>query len=140
MNIKSPLKRKLTVNEQAKDILRLLIEEAPAPHRWITYGELSRRTGIANCALRVPMDRLSATISKYAASTETPVPPIQIMVVNSKTGVPGPGASRHIGEPYLRGVPYDKLTLAEQKRVVDRIRHDIASYSGWKSIERGLVL
>lgn len=140
MNIKSAHKNKLPVNDQAREILRILIDEAAVPHKWITYGELSCRTGIANCALRAPMDRLSAAISEYAKRTEKPVPPIQVMIVNSKTGVPGPGASRHIGEPYLRGVSYDKLTLVEQKSVVDRIRHDIASYSSWRTLERGLAL
>jgi hypothetical protein len=140
MKSKSRAKKGVSVGEQARSILRILIAEAGQADRWITYGELARRTGIANCAFRVPMDHLSETLNEYAATRRKRIPPIQVMIVNGKTGVPGPGAARHIGKPYLQGTSYDKLGVAEQNSIASRIRSDITAYSGWKTIERDLGL
>jgi len=138
MKMKPRPKKRMSLSEQARNILRILVEEAARPDGLVTYGELARRTGIANCALRVPMDHLSETLNEYAATRRKRIPPIQVMIVNSKIGVPGPGASRHIGQPYVRETSYEKLTLAEQRSLISRIRSDIAQYRDWSVIEREL--
>lgn len=137
--IKMKKAQTFSLSEQSRSILRILVEEARMPDALVTYGELARRTGIANCALRVPMDHLSETLHDYAESRKVPLPPIQTMIVNSKTGVPGPGASRHIGAPYLKGSSYDKLPLRDQKALIAKIRSDIARFPEWDRIERELA-
>jgi hypothetical protein len=129
-----------SLSEQARRILRVLLEQARQPDAKVTYGELARRTGIANCALRVPMDHLSDTLEDYGTTAGKHIPPIQVMIVNSKTGVPGPGASRHIKEPYLNGVSYQDLTIGEQKSLIAEIRGEIARYPGWEKVEQELTV
>ena len=85
------------------------------------------------------MDHLSETLKDYGTTAGKHIPPIQVMIVNSKTGVPGLGASRHIGEPYLNGVSYQDLTVTEQKGLITQIRSEIARYPGWEKIERELM-
>ena len=139
MKTKPSARKRNSLSDQARSILRILVEEAVRPHGLLTYGELARRTGIANCALRVPMNHLSETLNEYAATRRKRIPPIQVMIVNGKTGVPGSGASRHIGEPYLKGASYEDLTLTEQKTLVSKIRVDIARYPDWQSNELELT-
>lgn len=82
------------------------------------------------------MDRLSDALAEYCNETGKHVPPIQVIIVNSKTGVPGPG--RHIGEPYLIGKEYGEISLEEQMKVVGSIRAAIADFKEWKAIEQEL--
>ena len=93
---------------QSRKILGLLVSRATSTDPTITYAEVARAIGIHVCNLKHPLDHLSRTLDSYAARTGMQIPPIQLLVVNGKTGLPRPGASAHIHPPYAKtGERYD---------------------------------
>lgn len=128
-----------SVRAQAKQILAILRRHAERSDVRLTYADLARQTGIANCALRAPMEHLSKTLRVYATASEKQIPPLQVLVVNSKTGVPGAGAWLHIGEPYVRSTGSQALTSEQQRSVIARIHEDIGRFQEWEAVERELM-
>jgi hypothetical protein len=126
----------MNVSGQAKQILGILVRHAGENCGPLTYADLARETGIAHCALRVPMNRLITALECHATDSRKRVPPLQALIVNSKTGVPGSGAWRHIGRPYVGDKNPEDLTDKEKRSVIEQIHKDIAHYRDWQTVEQ----
>lgn len=124
----------MRVREQAKQILGILVRHAGGAGGPLTYGDLTRETGIAHCALRAPMNRLITALERCAADSRKRIPPLQVLVVNGRTGVPGSGAWVHVGRPYVGDSGSETFTDGEKRNVVARIHKDIAHYRDWQTV------
>jgi hypothetical protein len=129
----------MSVSEQAKTILGILTRHAIEDCGPLTYADLARETGIAHCALRAPMNYLCAGLEKFQAASRERIPPLQALIVNNKTGVPGAGAWQHIGTPYVANGEAKHLTTEEQRSVIVQIHMDIASYPDWETVGQALM-
>lgn len=125
---------------QSKNILALLVSRAGSAEPTITYAEVARKVGIHVCNLKHPMDYLSRTLASYAASQGLQIPPLQIMVVNSKTGLPGPGAAAHILPPYVKkDERYDIANPARQRDISNAVYAAISRFPNWEQVEHDVA-
>ena len=122
---------------QSKRILHLLVSRSASAEPTITYAEVAKKIGIHVCNLKHPMDHLSRTLESYAASQGSWIPPLQVLVVNSKTGLPGPGAAAHILPPYVKkGERYDTANLARQRDISNAVYAAISRFPNWEQVEQ----
>lgn len=118
----------------------LLSRVGAAELRTITYAELARAVGVRVCNLRHPMDHLSHTLAEYASRRGDAIPPIQTLIVNGTTGLPGSGASPHIRSPYVRGgETYASAGSARRKEIAQAICVDVSTFRGWKRVRRDII-
>lgn len=141
----------------ARAAIAVLVERAENGGAPITYAELD-----AELARRDPDRSPSGRMTKYAhplgrigytvdaireqandATSALPerytkLPPIECLVVNGRTGLPGEGID-HFLKNYLEAVGEpngENRLLADRRRVVERIHSDIASWSHWKLLTK----
>jgi hypothetical protein len=123
--------------EQSKKTLALLVSRSASAEPTITYAEVAQKIGIHVCNLKHPMDHLSRTLEAYAASQGLKIPPLQILVVNGKTGLAGPGAAAHILHPYVKkGERYDTANLARQRDISNAVYAAISRFANWEQVEK----
>ena len=123
--------------EQSKRILALLVSRSASAGLTITYSEVAKKIGIHVCNLKHPMDHLSRTLQAYAASQGLEIPPLQVLVVNGKTGLPGPGAAAHILPPYAKkGEQYDTANAARQREISNAVYAAISRFPNWEQVEQ----
>ena len=122
---------------QSKKLLALLVAQAGDAGTTVSYADVARKIGIHVCNLKHPMDHLSRTLEAYAAKRGAQIPPIQILVVNGKTGRPGPGASVHIRSPYVKeGEQYATASASRQKEIAQAVYAAVLAYGGWGKVVR----
>jgi hypothetical protein len=121
---------------QSKKLLALLVSRTASAEPTITYAEVAKTIGIHVCNLRHPMDHLSRTLEAYAASQGIRIPPLQLLVVNSKSGLPGPGAAAYIRSPYVKkGERYDTAKPARQREISNAVYAAISTFPRWEQVE-----
>ena len=124
---------------QSQKIFALLVSRSGSAEPTITYAEVAKQIGVHVCNLKHPMDHLSRTLESYAASQRVQIPPIQMLVVNSATGLPGPGASAHILPPYVKkGEQYGTANQARQREIASAIYSAISRFRDWERVEDDL--
>lgn len=138
-----PSPKKKPVSDQAsldaKAVLKMLIGRVREPEPQVSYGDVSELTGVEVCNLRNVLNHLSRTMTEYCDEHGLEIPPLQVLIVNGKTRVPGPGASPFIGEPFVKaGEKYSDLPLADQRRVMRGVYEAIAAFKTWKKVEADL--
>ena len=122
----------------------ILVEYARS-RREITYGEWDAeivRRGFGSHVVFVLYGYAAGTVGDaceaYATETGVPVPPINLMVVNKKTGVPGPGADnyfRRFCAHFLdRDVDPKRLSLREKRGLIDRAQEEIFDFLSWGDV------
>ena len=119
--------------------------------RKITYrdwdGEIVHRGLGHHVPARVygwPAGSIGDACEEYSIQTGVDVPPINLMVVNSRTGVPGHGADSYIRRfcwKFLRREedPSD-LTLNEKRAIIDRALEEIFDFSSWGDVLKAFEL
>lgn len=129
------------LSSQSQRILALLVSRSRSAEPTITYAEIAKQIGVHVCNLKHPMDHLSRALASYAASRGLRIPPLQILVVNGKTGLPGPGASAHISPPYVKkGEQYGTANKARQREIANAIFSAISEFPNWDRVEEDLAL
>ena len=113
--------------------------------REITYSEWNAeivRRGIGSHVFVVqygyPAGTIGDACEAYAAETGVPVPPINLMVVNKKTRVPGPGADNYFRRFCARFLDCDvdpkRLSLRAKRALVDRAQEEIFDFPSWGDV------
>ena len=111
----------------------------------ITYGEwddeiVSRRLGSHVMAVQYgyPAGTIGDACEAYSERTGVPVPPINLMVVNASTRVPGSGANsyfRRFCANFLnRTVNPEELNLREQRALIERAQEEIFDFPSWNDV------
>lgn len=127
------------LGREAKMVLKMLIGRVREAEPQVSYADVSELTGVEVCNLRNVLNHLSRTMSEYCDEHELEIPPLQVLIVNGKTKVPGPGASPFIREPFVKADErYSDLPLAEQRRVMQSVYEAIAAFKTWKKVEADL--
>lgn len=135
-------KKKPVSNQHGRDaraVLKMLIGRVREAEPQVSYGDVSELTGVEVCNLRNVLNHLSRTMTEYCDENGLDIPPLQVLIVNGKTKVPGPGASPFIREPFVKaGEQYNDLSLAEQRKVMQSVYKAIAAFKNWKKVEADL--
>ncbi len=121
----------------ARKVLPLLVAYAQAA-RPITYGELSHEVTqrkwshyVMPLAYRYVAETIGSSLEETEEEWGEPIPPINALVVNENTGLPGKGVDTFL-KAYLRQTGSKrKLTAAQRQSIVEEIHKDIYNYGDW---------
>ena len=85
-----------------------------------------------------PAGSIGDACEYYAAKTGVPVPPINLMVVNKKTRVPGSGADnyfkRYCADRLDRNINPKRLKLYEKRALIDQAQKEIFDFPSWGDV------
>lgn len=121
---------------RARAALPLLVRQALAGVP-IFYSDLAEELGMKNPRnLNYVLGSIGQTLERLSKAWKCRVPPIQCLVVNKITGLPGEG----IGWFVSKKEDFSKLTLRQKRAVVDAELQRIFSYPKWDAVLKGLKL
>ncbi|OIX91207.1 hypothetical protein BFS14_23965 [Serratia fonticola] len=116
--------------QRARMALPLLIRQAHAGEP-ITYENLAAELGMPNPRnLNYVLGCIGQSMIAVEKSWGTEVPPIQCLVVNKNTGLPGEGISEFLGNLSS----YSKLSKRQRRLIVDTELAKIYSFPSWHKI------
>ena len=96
-----------------------------------TYTDTANTLGMPNARnLNYVLGSIGQTIQQLATEWDETIPPIQCLVVNSQTGLPGEGISWFLGND----VQYESLSRASKRVIVNGVHEDIFSYGRWLEV------
>ena len=110
-------------------ILPILVRQAMASQK-ITYGDLGEELGLHQRALRYPLDCIGEILCELSKRWPEDIPPIQGLVVNQETGLPGDSVN------FLRHKPDPREKEAIAKAVLGKV----FSYPRWLDVLEELGL
>lgn len=116
--------------KRARVILPILVRQAMARQK-IPYGKLGEEICVHHRALRYALDCIGNTVLELGKRWSEEIPPIQALVVNKETGLPGKGVD------FLREIvvnPRQKEAIVEEKL------GKIFSYPKWLDVLKALGL
>ena len=128
----------------ARNGFPILVEYA-RDRREITYGgwndEIVRRGLGSHYPARLyglPAGEIGKACEEYARATGTSVPPINLMVVNKETRLPGNGAHNYFirfCSDYLeRDVRPDQLSTSERRALIEHAQKEIFDFPSWGDV------
>lgn len=131
----------------ARSGFSILVEYVRAGHRQITYGQWDEEIvgrGLGHHVFLTQYGRPAGLIgnacAQYAMNLGVAVPPINLMIVNRKDGLPGHGANeyiRHFCHTMLgRSVNPERLSPARKRAIIDKAQDDIRAFPDWEDILR----
>ncbi len=115
---------------QARAILPVLVRQAMACQK-ISYGKLAKELGIHHRPLRHPLDLIRFTLCKLSEQWQEDIPPLQGLVVNQDTGLPGEGVVFFADR---------ELNRQEREAVVKSVHGEIFGYTKWLDVLEALGL
>jgi len=121
----------------ARKVLPLLVAYAQSA-KPVTYGELGREATrrkwshyVMPIAYRYVAGNIGFALEETEEEWGEPIPPINALVVNEDTGLPGKGVDTFL-KAYLRQTGSNKkLTFAQRQSIVEEIQKDIYNYTEW---------
>ena len=126
-----PISGDSTYQKQARTILPILVRQAMARQK-IFYGTLGEEIGVSfPLAFRYALDCIGNTVLELGKRWSEEIPPIQTLVVNKGTGLPGKGVH------FLRErvvTPLEKEAIVEEQLV------KVFSYPKWLDVLEALGL
>jgi hypothetical protein len=132
----SPLSGEKLYQERARAALPLLVRQAEAATP-ICYSALARELGMPNPRnLNYVLGSIGQTMEALSNELEEAVPPIQCLVVNKNTGIPGEGIAWFL----VQQQDYTKLPLRRKREIVQAELQHIYAYPHWRSVLEKLSL
>lgn len=110
--------------KRARVTLPILVRQAMASQR-ITYGNLGKKLGLHHRALRYPLGCIGDTLLELSERWQEDVPPIQGLVVNQETGMPGGSVNFLYGQ---------KIDPRQKEVIVQEKLGKIFSYPKWLKV------
>ena len=122
--------------KRARRALPILVRQAKA-HQTMFYGELAAELGMSNPQnMNYPLGAVGNAMQNLADTRRRPVPPIQALVINQSTGLPGEGVA-----PFAPDAKAFKRGSQENRKlIVDRMLHDVFTYPDWDLVLEALGL
>ncbi len=115
--------------ERARAALPLLVRQAHA-HQPIFYSDLASELGMRNPRnLNFVLGSIGQTMMDLSKSSKEEVPPIQALVVNKATGLPGEGVGL-----WLQERSFGALSKKQQRALVDAACLSIYTYPNWERV------
>ena len=130
--IAEPISGDKLYQQRARAALPILIRQAQAGTP-IFYSELALELGMANPRnLNYVLGSIGQTLKALSADWGTEVPPIQCLVINKNTGLPGEGIGWFITDKE----DFRKLPKKQQKRLLEAELQKVFTFRRWKKILR----
>lgn len=132
----SPLTGDKLYQERARAALPLLVRQAGAA-KPIFYSALAEELGMPNPRnLNYVLGCIGQTMARLSKQWKSKVPPIQCLVVNKATGMPGDG----IGWFLITKEDFGKLPLRRRREIVQAELQYIYAYPHWNEVLAELEL
>ncbi len=123
--------------ERARRALPILVRQAQAQTP-INYFELASEIGMTNPRnLNYVLGSIGQTLLELSDQKNQKIPPIQCIVLNKSTGLPGEGIGWFITGDKEK---FKSLSRRQQRRIVDIELSEIYSYQNWYKILEWLSL
>lgn len=134
--IASPLDGEKLYQERARAALPLLVRQAAAG-KPIYYSALAAELDMPNPRnLNYVLGSIGQTLIQLSEAWKVEIPPIQCLVVNKATGLPGEG----IGWFLITKEDFGKLPLRRRREIVQAQLQHIYAYPHWDDVLKVLGL
>lgn len=121
---------------RARQALPILVRQALASAP-IYYSDLASELGMPNARnLNYVLGSIGNTINELGKKWKERIPPIQCIVLNKNTGLPGEGISWFL----IKKEEFRKLTRKQKKAIVDAELQQIYAYKYWHEVLKALAL
>ena len=125
----NPLRGNKLYQRRAREALPLLVRQAKAEQP-IYYSDLSDELNMPNPRnLNYVLGFIGETLQKLSKKWNADVPPIQSLVVNKATGIPGEGFWELAG---LKSI--DKTSLKQKRLIVQQMLQNIYQFDKWNKV------
>ncbi|MBD2454687.1 hypothetical protein H6G80_11400 [Nostoc sp. FACHB-87] len=126
---KSFLRGNKLYQQRARKALPLLIAKATA-NQTMFYFELADELEINNPRnLNYVLGSIGNTLQELSEERGYEIPPINLLVLNKRIGLPGEGV-----EKFIPKEEFSKLTPKEKQLIVDRLLHEVYTYPHWNRV------
>jgi hypothetical protein len=134
--VAKPIEGDSLYQERARCAFPLLVRQAEAG-RPIFYGDLAEELGMPNARnLNYPLGSIGHTLEKLSKAWKEKIPPLQSLVINRNTGVPGEGVGW-----FLRAWgDFADLPSRKRREVVAGAHSIIFAYPRWREVLRAVAL
>jgi hypothetical protein len=124
----------------ARRILPLLVAYAET-YDDITYGQLekeTRRRGwshkVMGLTFRTPAGKIGDALQETELKWKTTIPPINALIVNQVTRLPGHGINYYLKHYLNRKRKPQSLTKNQRSSIVDEVHKDIFNFRRWREL------
>lgn len=134
--ISEPISGDKAYQVRARAALPLLVRQAEAGAP-VFYSHLAEELGMPNPRnLNYVLGSIGQTLERLSKSWKSKVPPIQCLVVNKNTGLPGEG----IGWFLVKKKDFAMLPMRQKRAIVEAELQHVFSYPRWPEVLRTLEL
>ena len=134
--IASPISGDKPYQIRAREALPILIRQAEAGTP-IYYSSLAEELGMPNPRnLNYVLGSIGTTLENLSKAWKVKVPPIQCLVVNKNTGLPGEG----IGWFLIKKEEFSSLSKRQQRAIVEAELQHVFSFPRWREVLSTLSL
>ena len=134
--ISEPISGDKAYQVRARAALPLLVRQAQAGAP-VFYSDLAEELGMPNPRnLNYVLGSIGQSLERLSKAWKTKVPPIQCLVVNKGTGLPGEG----IGWFLVKKEDFSALPLRQKRAIVEAELQHVFSYPRWQEVLKALEL
>lgn len=134
--IAEPMSGDKLYQQRARAALPILIRQALA-NKPIYYGDLADELLMPNPRnLNYVLGSIGRTLNNLSIEWNEEIPPIQCLVLNQHTGLPGEG----VGEFLANQADYGRLSRTQQRRLVDAALYKVFTFQKWHQVLSALDL
>ena len=127
---------RLSDAKRARAALPLLVRQAEAGAP-VFYSDLAEELGMSNPRnLNYVLGSIGQSLKLLSKAWKSKVPPIQCLVVNKNTGLPGEG----IGWFLVKKEDFSRLPLRQKRSIVEAELQHVFSYPHWQEVLEALEL
>lgn len=128
--IAAPITGDKLYQNRARDVLPILVRQAEAGTP-IFYSALAAEVGIPNPRnLNYVLGSIGTTLENLSKAWKVKIPPIQCLVVNKSTGLPGEG----IGWFLVKKEDFSSLNKRQQRAIVETELQYVFSFPRWREV------
>lgn len=134
--ISEPISGDKAYQVRARAALPLLVRQAQAGVP-VFYSDLAEELGMPNPRnLNYVLGSIGQSLERLSKVWETKVPPIQCLVINKSTGLPGEG----VGWFLVKKEDFSALPLRQKRAIVEAELQYVFSYPAWGKVLKALSL
>jgi hypothetical protein len=135
-SIAAPMTGDKLYEKRAQAALPVLVRQAEVC-RWVTYSDLAQELGMPNPRnLNFVLGSIGNKLKILSKEWKEDIPPIQCLVVNKQTHVPGKGFWPFLG----KGKDFAALNGRQKGAIVQEEHRRIFTYQRWKDVLTALKL
>lgn len=122
--------------ERSREALPILVRQALA-NQPIFYSDLAHELNMPNPRnLNYVLGSIGQTLQEISAKWNDEIPPINCLVINKATGLPGEGIGFFVTDKNS----FAKLTRKQRRAIIDMELHKIYAYPRWRDVLKYLGL